>query len=112
MSHYPRKRFGQNFLQNRQIIDQILNFLHLQKQDKVIEIGPGLGALTQPLLKYLDKLIAIEIDRDLHAHLESLPIAKDKLHLVSADALTVDYSQWGPNLRIVGNSINRLFFFV
>lgn len=103
MSHRPRKHFGQNFLQNRQIVEQILSSLHLQKEDKVIEIGPGLGALTQPLLKYLDHLIAIEIDRDLQVHLASLSIAKDKLELVPADALTVDFRQWGGNLRILGN---------
>ncbi|CDZ76252.1 Ribosomal RNA small subunit methyltransferase A [Legionella massiliensis] len=103
MSHRPRKRFGQNFLQNQHTIAQILSALHLQKDDKVIEIGPGLGALTQPLLKYLDKLIAIEIDTDLQAHLSSLAIAQNKLDLIPADALTVDYSQWGSGLRVVGN---------
>lgn len=103
MSHRPRKRFGQNFLQNQQIIAQILNALHLQKDDKVIEIGPGLGALTQPLLKYLDKLIAVEIDTDLQSYLRSLTIARNKLELIPADALTVDYSQWGSGLRVVGN---------
>lgn len=103
MSHRPRKRFGQNFLQNPHVIDQILSALHLQKNDKVIEIGPGLGALTRPLLKYLDHLIAIEIDRDLQAHLSALPIAKDKLQLIAADALTLDFSQWGRDLRVIGN---------
>ncbi len=103
MNHRPRKRFGQNFLQDHNVINQILSNLHLQKADKVIEIGPGLGALTQPLLKYLHRLIAIEIDRDLQAHLAALPIAKDKLQLIAADALTVDFSQWGNELRIIGN---------
>lgn len=103
MSHRPRKRFGQNFLQNRHIIDQILGALNLQQDDKVVEIGPGLGALTQPLLKRLKHLTAIEIDTDLQEHLASLPIAVGKLNLISADALTLDYSQWGANLRVVGN---------
>ncbi|MBA2710816.1 MAG: 16S rRNA (adenine(1518)-N(6)/adenine(1519)-N(6))-dimethyltransferase RsmA [Tatlockia sp.] len=103
MNHRPRKRFGQNFLQDPHVINQIMSNLHLQKEDKVIEIGPGLGALTQPLLKYLHRLIAIEIDRDLQAHLEALPIGKDKLQLLGADALTVDFSQWGNDLRIIGN---------
>lgn len=103
MSHRPRKRFGQNFLQSRSIIDQILSSLHLRKDDKVVEIGPGLGALTQPLLRYLDSLRAIEIDRDLQAYLTALPIAEGKLDLIPADALTIDYSQWGPNLRVIGN---------
>ena len=103
MSHRPRKRFGQNFLQSPHIVNQILALLHIQKSDKIVEIGPGLGALTQPLLKYLDHLIAIEIDRDLQAHLQALPIAEGKLQLIPGDALTVDYSQWGSSLRIVGN---------
>lgn len=103
MNHRPRKRFGQNFLQDPHIIDQILTALHLQKNDTVIEIGPGLGALTIPLLKYLEHLTAIEIDRDLQAHLSALPIAKGKLELIAADALTVDFSQLGAGLRIIGN---------
>ncbi|MFA5960788.1 MAG: 16S rRNA (adenine(1518)-N(6)/adenine(1519)-N(6))-dimethyltransferase RsmA [Tatlockia sp.] len=103
MKHCPRKRFGQNFLQNRHVIEQILNAFHLQKGDKVVEIGPGQGALTAPLLRYLDHLTAIEIDRDLHQPLRSLPKAEEKLTLVDADALTIDYSQWGDNLRVVGN---------
>lgn len=103
MSHRPRKRFGQNFLQNKTIIDQILSVLHLHDDDKVVEIGPGLGALTKPLLSRLKSLIAVEIDRDLQAHLAALPIAIGKLNLIPADALTLDYSQWGANLRIIGN---------
>jgi 16S rRNA (adenine1518-N6/adenine1519-N6)-dimethyltransferase len=103
VSHRPRKRFGQNFLQDRFYIDQILNALHLQKNDKLIEIGPGLGALTQPLLRYFDQLIAIEIDTDLQVLLRELPLAKEKLQLLSADALTVDYSQWGSDMHIIGN---------
>ncbi|WP_028388973.1 16S rRNA (adenine(1518)-N(6)/adenine(1519)-N(6))-dimethyltransferase RsmA [Legionella fairfieldensis] len=103
MSHRPRKRFGQNFLQNKQIIHEILSALQLRKEDKVVEIGPGLGALTLPLLRYLNHLTAIEIDTDLHTHLTELPAAQDKLHLIGADALTVDYSELGSKLRIVGN---------
>ena len=64
MAHRPRKRFGQNFLQNQHIIDSILQNFHPQPADKVVEIGPGLGALTQPLLTTLDALTAIEIDTD------------------------------------------------
>lgn len=103
MKHQPRKRFGQNFLQDEHVIDKILQSMHLQKEDKVVEIGPGLGALTKPLLQSLTNLFAIEIDRDLQENLRSLPLAKDKLHLFSADALTIDYSQWGPQLRVIGN---------
>lgn len=103
MRHQPRKRFGQNFLQDNHVIDQILKVSHLQKEDKVVEIGPGLGALTKPLLRHVSRLVAIEIDNDLQTPLNELPFAKEKLNLIAADALTVDYNQWGPNLRILGN---------
>ncbi|KGP63994.1 ribosomal RNA small subunit methyltransferase A [Legionella norrlandica] len=71
--------------------------------DNMLEIGPGLGALTLPLLQKLDKLTAIEIDIDLQKYLEQLPIARSKLNLISADALTIDFSQFGPHLRVIGN---------
>jgi len=103
MGHRPRKRFGQNFLQNQHIIDNILRALNPQATDKVVEIGPGLGALTLPLLRTLDALIAIEIDTDLQAHLQAMPQTAGKLQLINADALTIDYSQLGERLRIIGN---------
>ncbi len=74
-----------------------------QAKDNMLEIGPGLGALTQPLLRKLDHLTAVEIDTDLQHYLAQLPIARDKLYLIAADALTIDYSQFGPDLRVVGN---------
>ena len=101
--HRPRKRFGQNFLQNQTIIEKILHAFHPQRSDKVVEIGPGLGALTKPLLQVLDGLIAIEIDRDLQSHLQETLQSTEKLRLINADALTVDYSQLGEHLRIIGN---------
>lgn len=102
MSHRPRKRFGQNFLQSRAIIEQILAALQLQAQDKVVEIGPGMGALTEGLLRYLNKLNAIEIDRDLQDHLKG-SFGSDRLMLIADDALQVDYRRFGHELRIVGN---------
>ncbi len=103
MMHRPRKRFGQNFLQNRHIIDNILRALNPQPTDTVVEIGPGLGALTQPLLRQLNTLTAIEIDTDLQAHLIAMPWAGEKLRMIGADALTIDYSQLGEQIRIIGN---------
>ena len=102
LGHTPRKRFGQNFLQSQSVIHEIMDALHLQPADKVIEIGPGLGALTKPLLQGLSHLIAIEIDRDLQAYWLTEPHA-NQLELVAADALRVDYSQWGESLRLIGN---------
>lgn len=103
MRHIPRKRFGQNFLQNQQVIQNILAAINPQPADNILEIGPGLGAITQPLLRQVNQLKAVEIDRDLQAYLQELPIAQGKLQLIAADALTVDYSQFGDNLRIIGN---------
>ena len=103
MTHRPRKRFGQNFLHDQHVINSIIRCLNVQPTDNVIEIGPGLGALTKPLLPHVNRLTAIEIDNDLHALLLKLPTAENKLHLINADALTVDYQQFGTQLRIIGN---------
>ena len=103
MSHHHKKRFGQNFLVNNLIIDKILQVLSIQNHDTWIEIGPGLGALTQPLLQQVSKLIAIEIDRTLIAKLMQLPLAAEKLSIFNTDALTVNYQQWHTNIRLVGN---------
>lgn len=103
MNHIARKRFGQNFLNDFMVIDKIINHLDIRSQDKLLEIGPGLGALTRPILTYTDHLIAIEIDRDLHSHLSSLNKEQTKLELILMDALKVDYSNWGVDLRIIGN---------
>lgn len=103
MKHKPRKRFGQNFLQNQSVIDNILRTFHPQPSDHVVEIGPGLGALTKPLLKVLNAMTAIEIDTDLQAYLTTIPEASLKLRLIGADALSYDYSQLGKQLRIIGN---------
>jgi 16S rRNA (adenine1518-N6/adenine1519-N6)-dimethyltransferase len=103
MIHRARKRFGQNFLQNHQIIDNIMRSLRLKSTDNVLEIGPGLGALTEPLLQHLNHLTAIEIDRDLQAILSEKHGVTGKLALIDADALTIDYGQFGNHLRIIGN---------
>ncbi len=103
MLHRPRKCFGQNFLHDPVVINRLVQAINPQPNDRMVEIGPGLGALTQPLLAKLNQLIAIEIDTDLQRHLEQNPAYATRLQLIGADALTVDFSQWGPQLRIVGN---------
>ena len=103
MRHSPRKRFGQNFLHDLSVINQILQAIHPSTGDNILEIGPGLGALTFPLLKRVHKLTAVEIDRDLHQYLKEHPATQGKLTLIAADALTVDYSQLGAQLRVIGN---------
>lgn len=100
--HIPRKRFGQNFLIDPQIIAEIVQGIRPEKGDLLVEIGPGLGALTQPLLQILDHLYVVEVDRDIVEHLRQ-EFPEEKLTIHSADALKFDFSQWGNRLRIVGN---------
>lgn len=102
MNHRPRKRFGQNFLQSKPIIDRIISSFDLHADDNVLEIGPGMGALTFPMLRSIKHLTAIEIDRDLHALLMDSPQAA-ALNVIAADALTLDYREFGNALRVVGN---------
>jgi 16S rRNA (adenine1518-N6/adenine1519-N6)-dimethyltransferase len=100
--HQARKRFGQHFLVDESVVDAIVRAIGPARTDTVIEIGPGLSALTGPLLQRLDRLTAVEIDRDLAQRLRQQH-APERLDVVEADALTVDFSQFGANLRIVGN---------
>jgi len=101
MSHQARKRFGQNFLVDDQIVNRIIATISPKKSDNIVEIGPGKGSLTFPLLEHLDHLSVIEIDRDL---ISLLKLKKeDKLTIYQADALKFDYGLISDNLRIVGN---------
>jgi 16S rRNA (adenine1518-N6/adenine1519-N6)-dimethyltransferase len=99
---FARKRFGQNFLQDSRIINQIVDFLQAKPQDTVIEIGPGRGALTTVLLSQLQQLTVIEIDRDLFAQLKNLPNSH-KLTGINEDVLKVNFEELGTHLRIIGN---------
>lgn len=102
--HQPRKRFGQNFLQDGIVIDRIVQSICPQMGQKLVEIGPGLGALTRPLLQLLGHLRAVEIDKNLYAGLQQLATSVGgDLEVIEADALAVDFSQWGEHLRIIGN---------
>lgn len=99
---FARKRFGQNFLQDKQVILNIVQALQVKPADTVIEIGPGRAALTEILLQQLDKLNVIEIDRDLFTNLKRLPNSS-KLNAICQDVLTVDFEQFGKEIRIIGN---------
>ena len=101
-AHQARKRFGQNFLVDQTVISSIVRAIAPQRSDRLLEIGPGLSALTAPLLDCLDHLAVIEIDRDLAARLRNRYPA-DRLTIVNADALQTDFAQFGEGLRIVGN---------
>ena len=104
-AHKARKRFGQNFLTDQNIIQKIIRSIHPQSADNLVEIGPGQGALTAPLLSSCQTLTAIEIDRDLIQILLQ-KFQQTALNVVEADALSYDFAQLitSPNqLRIVGN---------
>jgi 16S rRNA (adenine1518-N6/adenine1519-N6)-dimethyltransferase len=100
--HAPRKRFGQHFLVDPAIIERIIGAIDPRRGDHVVEIGPGLGALTAPLLARLDHLHVVEIDRDLSARLRERHAA-EQLTVHEADALEFDFAALPAPLRIVGN---------
>lgn len=100
--HRARKRYGQNFLVDRTAIGRIIAAIDPQPGDHVVEIGPGLGALTEPLLARLASLEVIEVDRDLAARLAARwPAQRLRVHV--ADALEFDFARLGTRLRVVGN---------
>jgi 16S rRNA (adenine1518-N6/adenine1519-N6)-dimethyltransferase len=99
-SHRPRKRFGQHFLHERGVLHKLVDAIQPASTDFIVEIGPGEGVLTAPLLEKAGKLEAIELDRDLAAALaEKFP----NLTVHCGDALEVDFAQFPPGMRIVGN---------
>ncbi len=106
--HLPRKRFGQHFLTDAAIIDSIVREVAPGPGQCMVEIGPGLAALTQPLVERLGHLLVIELDRDLAARLKQRP----DLTVIESDVLKVDFASLVPpglagnessGLRIVGN---------
>ncbi len=104
MKHIARKRFGQHFLSDAGIIDAIVREIAPQPGQPMVEIGPGLAALTQPLVERLGKLTVIELDRDLAARLRS----HGQLNVIESDVLKVDFVQvaaslGAPRIRVVGN---------
>jgi 16S rRNA (adenine1518-N6/adenine1519-N6)-dimethyltransferase len=109
MQHRARKRFGQNFLVDNHIIDRIVSSIRPTRSDTMVEIGPGLGALTRPLCAQLDRLEVIELDRDLVQRLEQAHYDGCTLNIHNADALAFDFTALsaqtcgGQKLRIVGN---------
>ena len=104
MKHIPRKRFGQHFLSDDTIIDGIVRAIDPRPGQAMVEIGPGLAALTQPLVERLGRLTVIELDRDLAARLRTHP----QLEVVESDVLKVDFTELArthgvSKLRVVGN---------
>jgi 16S rRNA (adenine1518-N6/adenine1519-N6)-dimethyltransferase len=103
MKHRPKKRFGQNFLQDRHVVDGILAAAGLEPGDRVLEIGPGLGALTDRLLPEVSRLHVIEIDRDLGESLQSRPETNLCVHLGDALALDWDAILTAPPYKLIAN---------
>ncbi len=110
LGHTARKRFGQNFLHDDYVIDKIVSAIHPQNGDNLVEIGPGLGALTDPVCEQVDRLTVIELDRDLAKRLRHHPFHGDKLNIIEQDALTLDFSSLQAampdtekKLRVFGN---------
>lgn len=104
MKHIARKRFGQHFLSDDGIIDAIVRAIAPQAGQPMVEIGPGLAALTQPLVERLGRLTVIELDRDLAARLR----LHGQLNVIKSDVLKVDFAQLAqtlnaPKIRVVGN---------
>jgi len=104
LKHIARKRFGQHFLTDSAIIDGIVDAVHPQAGEPMVEIGPGLAALTQPLVERLGRLHVIELDRDLAIRLRE----HAQLQVIESDVLRVDFTQLAadlgvPKLRVVGN---------
>lgn len=102
--HFPRKRFGQHFLIDRLVIESIVKGIDPHPGQVILEIGPGLGALTEPLLLRAGHLTVIEIDRDLAAQLQ----AETQINVIQDDVLKVDFSRIAESvkpqkLRVVGN---------
>jgi len=106
MKHVARKRFGQNFLTDKLVLDNIIDAINPRRGETMVEIGPGLAAMTALLLKSLDHMHVVELDRDLVARLEKA-YPREKLTVHSGDALKFDFGAIpvleGQKLRVVGN---------
>lgn len=107
MEHRARKRFGQNFLHDQAVIERIVRTINPKPGEHLVEIGPGLGALTLPLLKAAGSMTAIELDRDLIPKIEASAEGVGELTVRSADVMTVDFQalseELGGPLRVIGN---------
>ena len=107
MKHIAKKRFGQNFLTDQGVIYSLVEAISPKADDLMVEIGPGLGALTQPLLKKLNHLHVVEIDRDIISWMESF-YPKDKLTIHNSDALKFNFAELAilspdNKIRVTGN---------
>ncbi len=110
LGHTARKRFGQNFLHDEYVIGKIVAAIAPKNEQNLVEIGPGLGALTDPVCEEVDRLTVIELDRDLAKRLRHHPFNGDKLTVIEQDAMTMDFTALAKTmplkdkkLRVFGN---------
>ncbi|TYG34234.1 16S rRNA (adenine(1518)-N(6)/adenine(1519)-N(6))-dimethyltransferase RsmA [Lonepinella koalarum] len=112
LGHTARKRFGQNFLHDDNVIQGIVSAIYPQKEQYLVEIGPGLGALTEPVGEQVEQLTVIELDRDLAERLRHHPFLHQKLKVIETDAMQFDFgklyndenlAEKGQKLRVFGN---------
>ena len=106
MSHKPRKRFGQNFLHDKMVIQRIVNNINPRQGDHIVEIGPGEGALTELVLDKIGVMDVVELDRDLIPLLKIRFVLQEGLNIHQADALKFnfcDLKESDKKLRIIGN---------
>ena len=105
MNHHPRKRFGQNFLHDPAVIGRIVAAINPSGSEKLVEIGPGQGAITMPLLQQAGRLAVVELDRDLVGPLQTRCADLGELTVYNADALRFDFCAIAGDsrLRVVGN---------
>ena len=103
MKHIPRKRFGQHFLADQAVVEAIVNVIDPKPGQALVEIGPGLGAMTNPLVERCERLTVVELDRDLAARLRK----RNELNVIESDVLKVDFgavaAKADQKLRVVGN---------
>ena len=102
MKHLAKKRFGQNFLTDQSVISSLIDAINPLHNQLIIEIGPGLGALTKPLLKKINHLHVVEIDRDIVSWMQN-EYSNAAVTIHNIDALKFDFTTLGENLRVVGN---------
>ncbi|WP_199610825.1 16S rRNA (adenine(1518)-N(6)/adenine(1519)-N(6))-dimethyltransferase RsmA [Flocculibacter collagenilyticus] len=106
LGHRARKRFGQNFLHDQSIINHIVAAINPQPDEVLVEIGPGLGAITEPVADLTNHLNVVELDKDLVERLNNHPELSKKLSVYQSDALKFDFSQLIPaegKMKVFGN---------
>ncbi|MDG2915402.1 16S rRNA (adenine(1518)-N(6)/adenine(1519)-N(6))-dimethyltransferase RsmA [Bisgaard Taxon 10/6] len=110
LGHTARKRFGQNFLHDDNVIQSIVAAIYPQKGQFLVEIGPGLGALTEPVADRLDRLTVVELDRDLAERLRHHPFLHQKLNVIETDAMQFDFGKLYEEQNLAGQGLKLRVF--